>query len=124
MGGVFLADAGAGFPPGAPAGAPEQLSWHGLLHSVGPVLALDGMTIGCLVFARRFAASRQWRWVAAALSTAGSVIVLTFWPDLDGLSVRLVLASAIQFAFLAALAAHLMAGLSATGRAPPSRPAS
>jgi hypothetical protein len=35
MGGVFLTDAGAGFPPGAPAGAPE-ISWHGMLHNVAP----------------------------------------------------------------------------------------
>ena len=33
--GVFVVDPGAGFPPGAPAGAPERLSWHGILHEVG-----------------------------------------------------------------------------------------
>jgi hypothetical protein len=38
-------------------------------------------------------------------------LVLTFWPDLDGISVRLVVAQAIQFGFVAALAAHLMRGL-------------
>ncbi|MFI6600008.1 DUF998 domain-containing protein [Nonomuraea sp. NPDC050536] len=38
MAGVFTTDAGAGFPPGAPAGAPE-MSWHGMLHEVGFVLA-------------------------------------------------------------------------------------
>jgi hypothetical protein len=113
MGGVFVTDPGAGFPPGAPAGAPEQLSWHGILHNVAPVLAIDGMIVGCLVFARRFAARKQWGWAAAGVGAAVAVLVLTFWPDLDGISVRLVLAQAIQFGFVAALAAHLMAGLPA-----------
>jgi hypothetical protein len=116
MGGVFLTDAGAGFPPGAPAGAPEQVSWHGILHNLAPILAMDGMVIGCLVFARRFAARKQWGWVAAGVGAAVAVVVLTFWPDLDGISVRLVLAQAIQFGFVAALAAHLMAALPAVSR--------
>jgi len=110
MGGVFLTDAGAGFPPGAPAGAPE-ISWHGMLHNVAPILALDGMVVGCLVFARRFAALKQGSWAAAGVAAALAVLVLTFWPDLDGISVRLVVAQAIQFGFVAALAAHPMRGL-------------
>ena len=110
MGGVFLTDAGAGFPPGAPAGAPE-ISWHGMLHNVAPILALDGMVVGCLVFARRFAALKQGSWAAAGVAAALAVLVLTFWPDLDGISVRLVLASAIQLGLVAALAARLMRGL-------------
>jgi hypothetical protein len=114
MGGVFLTDAGAGFPPGAPAGAPEQISWHGILHNLAPILAMDGMLVGCLVFARRFAALGQRGWVLASVAAAVSVLVLTFWPDLDGISLRLVIAQAIQFGFVAALAAHLMAGLPAS----------
>jgi hypothetical protein len=116
MGGVFLTDAGAGFPPGAPAGAPEQLSWHGILHNVAPILAMDGMIVGCLVFARRFAALGQRGWVAAGVGAAVAVVVLTFWPDLDGISVRLVIAQAIQVGFVAALAAHLLAGLPVASR--------
>jgi hypothetical protein len=109
MAGVFLADAGAGFPPGAPAGAPE-ISWHGILHEVGFGLASLGMVAGCLVFARRFAALRRWGWVGACAATAASVVVLVAWPDLDGVSVRLVVASAILYGFVGALAAHLLRG--------------
>jgi hypothetical protein len=116
MGGVFLADPGAGFPPGAPGGAPEQLSWHAILHNVAPAVSLDGMIIGCLVFARRFAGRNQWGWVAAGGSAALAVLVLTFWPDPNGISVRLVLALAILFGFVAALSAHLIAGLATAGR--------
>ena len=120
--GVFVTDAGAGFPPGAPAGAPEQISWHGILHSVGFVLAVNGMMAGCLVFARRFVALKQWGWVAACVAAVVAVLVLVMWPDMDGLSVRLVLASAILFGFVAALALRLSAGPPAASR-PTSAPA-
>ena len=107
MAGVFVADAGAGFPPGAPAGAPE-ISWHGALHEAGFVLASVGMVAGCLVFARRFAGLRQWGWVGASVATAVAVLVLAAWPDLDGVSVRLVVASAVLYGYVGALAAHLL----------------
>jgi hypothetical protein len=106
MAGVFVTDAGAGFPPGAPQGAPE-MSWHGVLHEVGFALASVGMVAGCLVFARRFAAVAWWGWVGASVATAVSVVVLVAWPDLDGVSVRLVVASAILYGFVGALAAQL-----------------
>lgn len=112
--GVFVADASAGFPPGAPAGQPQQMSWHGILHGVGAVLAFNGMIVGCLVFARRFVALKQWGWAGACVATAAVVLVLTWWPDMDGVSVRLVLASAILFGFVAALAASLMQDLPPT----------
>ncbi|MGS2646857.1 DUF998 domain-containing protein [Streptosporangium sp. LJ11] len=110
VGGVFVTDAGAGYPPGAPAGAPE-ISWHGALHGLGPMLAVGGMTVGCLVFARRFAALGRWGWVATCVATAVAALVLTAWPDPEGLSVRLLLASAVLFAFVAALAVRVMRGL-------------
>ena len=116
MGGVFLTDAGAGFPPGAPAGAPEQVTWHGILHNVGPIVSFDGMIVGCLVFARRFAVLGQRGWAAAGVATAVAVVALTWWPDLDGISVRLVIAQAILFGFVGATAARLIAGLPAPGR--------
>jgi hypothetical protein len=108
--GVFVTDAGAGFPPGAPAGAPE-MSWHGILHEVGFVVAALSWTAACFVFARRFAALRRWGWVAACVGAPVAVLVVDAWPDLDSLSVRLVIGSAISGGFVAALAAHLARGL-------------
>ena len=67
--GVFVTDAGAGYPPGAPTGAPAEISWHGVLHEVGFMIAVFGMIAGCLVFARRFAALKEPAWVAASLAT-------------------------------------------------------
>ncbi|MFF0306001.1 DUF998 domain-containing protein [Streptosporangium sp. NPDC004379] len=110
MGGVFLTDAGAGFPPGAPAGAPE-ITWHGALHGAGAMVAFTGMSVGCLVFARRFAALRRWGWVTACAATAVAVLALSSWPDPEGMSVRLLLASAILFGFVAALAIRVTRGL-------------
>lgn len=120
LGGVFVTDAGAGFPPGAPAGAPPEVTWHGMLHQAGAVLGF-AMTAGCLVFARRFADHRRWGWVTACVATAAAAVAVTAWPDLETLSVRLLAGSAIQFGFVAALAAHLLRDLpDAAGR--PYRP--
>ena len=111
LAGVFTTDAGAGFPPGAPVGAPEQISWHGILHEVGFGLAFLGMIVGCLVFARRFAALRRRGWVGACIAIPAAALALASWPDAEGISVRLVIASAILFGFVAATAARLMRGL-------------
>jgi len=111
LAGIFTTDPGAGFPPGAPAGAPEQLSWHGVLHEVGFVVAVVSWTAVCFVLVRRFVALKQWGWVGACVATPLAVLVLASWPDQDSLSLRLVIASAIQFGFVAAVAARLMDGL-------------
>jgi Protein of unknown function (DUF998) len=116
LAGTFTTDPGAGFPPGAPTGAPEQLSWHGVLHEVGFAVAVVSWTAACFVLARRSLALKEWGWVGACLATPLAVLVLASWPDPDSLSLRLVLATAIQFGFLAAVAAHLMRG-------PPDAPA-
>jgi hypothetical membrane protein len=110
IGGVFLTDAGAGFPPGAPPGAPE-ISWHGIVHEIGFGLSFLAMTAGCLVFVRRFASRRQWGWVAGCIVTVLAVLTLAGWPDVDGLSLRLLLASAILLGFVGAVAAYLIRGL-------------
>jgi Protein of unknown function (DUF998) len=126
MGGMFLTDAGAGFPPGAPAGPPERVSWHGMVHNLAPILAFNAMIVGCLVLARRFAALRQRGWAAAGAGTAVAVLVLTWWPDLDGISVRLVVAMAFLYGFLSALGARLLRKLPDPGtarRVDPAEPA-
>lgn len=60
------------------------------------------------VLARRFGTLHQRGWVAACVGTPVAVLIVVAWPDLDSLSVRLVIGSAIQFAFTAALAARVM----------------
>jgi hypothetical protein len=40
------------------------------------------------------------------VTTAAAVLGLGLWPDLNGISVRLLIATAILFGFVSALAAH------------------
>ena len=101
--GLFTTDPGAGFPPGAPAGAPA-MSWHGMLHEVGFLLSFVGAIGACLVFARRYAALGRRGWAVAAVATVVATLVIAGWPDLNTLSVRLVLAAAVLFAFPTAVA--------------------
>lgn len=103
--GVFTTDAGAGFPPGAPAGAPE-MSWHGVLHEVGFGITEIAWLATCVVFALRFSALGRRRWALACVLAPAAVLVVLAVPHMASLSMRLVLATAIQFALLAALARH------------------
>jgi Protein of unknown function (DUF998) len=105
--GLFTADPGAGFPPGAPAGAPS-MSWHGALHELGFLLSFGGAIAACGVFGRRHAALGRRGWMMAALATIVAALVVAGWPDLSSLSVRLVIASAILFAFPTAVAAQVL----------------
>ncbi|MFD1936840.1 DUF998 domain-containing protein [Nonomuraea mangrovi] len=108
MAGVFTTDAGAGFPPGAPAGAPPHVTWHGVLHEVGFLVASLSWIAACFALARRFTALGRRARAATCGAAPIAVLAVVAWPDLDSLSVRLVVGSAIQFAFTAALAVWMM----------------
>jgi Protein of unknown function (DUF998) len=110
-GGVFVADPGAGFPPGAPAGAPEQLSWHGVLHDVGHLLAFLSLLAACFVLARRFAALGQRGWATYCVATGVALLGLMAWPDRDTVLVQLAVAIVLGWAWLSVLAARLLRGL-------------
>lgn len=68
-GGVFVADPAYGFPPGTPPGRPDQLSWHGMLHAIGPMLGVLAPAVACSVFARRFSGLRRRGWAAYCTAT-------------------------------------------------------
>jgi Protein of unknown function (DUF998) len=105
--GVFTTDPGAGFPPGAPAGAPT-MSWHGLLHELGFLLTSIGAISASVVLARRYAAPGRRGWMVAALMTPVAALLVAGWPDLNTLSVRLVITTAILFGFLTAVFAEVV----------------
>ena len=105
--GLFTADPGAGFPPGAPAGAPA-MSWHGVLHEVGFMVSFVGAIAACGVLARRYATLGRRSWMVAALAAPVAALVAVGWPDLNTLSVRLVIATAILFGFLTAVFAQVL----------------
>ncbi|HMG29363.1 MAG TPA: hypothetical protein VK585_04515, partial [Jiangellaceae bacterium] len=85
-----------------------ESSGHATVHNVAPGLALDAAMVASFVFARRFAGLGQRVWVAYCVLTGVVLIVLSFWPSLDGISVRLAVAVTLAFALVAAVAARLL----------------
>ena len=96
LAGVFVTDPGAGFPAGAPDGRADP-SWHGVLHEVGFGVAQFAWIAAAVAVAKR--GTRLSRW--ATVATIALALAVAGWPDLDSLSVRLVVATAIQFTLLA-----------------------
>jgi hypothetical membrane protein len=107
LAGVFVTDAGAGFPAGAPSGAPESISWHGVLHEIGFAMASVSWLVACFVLLRRFASDGRRGWVVACVVAPLAWVIVGAWPDLDSLSLRLVVGTAISFAFTAAVGVAL-----------------
>ena len=83
------------------------MSWHGVLHEVGFALSFVGAIAACGVFARRYIALGRRGWAVAAVTTVVAVLVIAGWPDLNTLSLRLVIATAALFGFLSAVSAQL-----------------
>jgi hypothetical protein len=110
-GGVFVTDAGAGFPPGAPAGTPEQLSWHAIAHSVGAALSFVALIAACFVVARRFSDEGQRGLAAYCLATGLALLGIMAWPDKDTVSVQLAVAVVLGLGWVAALAVRLLSRL-------------
>lgn len=77
--GVFLPDPLRGYPPEAPAGTPDQVSWHHKIHDVisGPLafLAIFG---ACLTLAGRL----DGPWRLYTMLTAAAGLALTIWTAL------------------------------------------
>lgn len=101
--GVFRADAGAGFPAGAPEGAPSYTA-VGVLHEVCFVVVMLAWVATLAVLLRRARQQRD-RWLrGAVVSCFLLVLVLSAVPHVDSFPVRTVVASAVQLAFLAVVA--------------------
>jgi hypothetical protein len=108
--GVFVTDAGAGFPAGAPEGTPE-MSWYGALHELGYVVVMLSWTAACFVLRSRFAAGGRRGWARACVTVVAAVLVISSWPDPDSFTIRVVIATAVQFGLIAAVAARLTRAL-------------
>jgi hypothetical protein len=85
MGGLFSADPGLGFPPGAPAGVPSIMSWHAGLHLAGFVLGFASLVASSVVFARRYRRLGQ-RGAAAYSVASGAVVAASFPLVMSGLT--------------------------------------
>lgn len=106
-GGIFVTDPSLGFPPGVPSA--EGSSWHSLMHDVAAGVALDLALVACLVVARVFRRERQTGWAVYSAVTAVVGFTLSWWPDHDGISVRLAVVVALVLAWATALSARLRA---------------
>ena len=107
IGGVFRADPALGFPAGAPEGVPEHLTTHAMIHAIAPPLSFLSLIAACLVIARRFAADGHRRAALLTRIVAAICLVLTV-PVGPGFSIRLFIAVALAFAWVAAYAVYLL----------------
>jgi hypothetical membrane protein len=80
--GVFSADPGLGFPPGAPL-QNNAISTSGLMHFVCGAVGFTGFIAACFIFARRFKDGGQAGWSAASLAT-GVFFLVSFLAIASG----------------------------------------
>src|SRR5690242_8538947 len=109
--GIFVADPMNGFPAGTPAGRPESLSLHGILHIVVAAVGFLCLVAACFVQARRFARERRGRWTAFSMIT-GVVFLLAFAGVASGSTSAIVVlafwaAVIVSFAWIAAVSIDL-----------------
>jgi len=104
--GLFSTDPSVGFPPGAPAGLPESLSWHAILHGVSFFVAFASLVTACFLFARRFGERKQWRRTAYCVLSGivAPALVATGLANPLEAGVPFLLAATVAFAWLAVLA--------------------
>ncbi len=112
--GVFVADPMDGFPPRAPAGTPDTVSWHGLLHFITGGVGFLGLITACFVFARQFAALGQRGWAAYSVAI-GVIFFVAFFgiASVSGnawINVAFFVAVVLGWAWISAMAARLMKG--------------
>jgi hypothetical protein len=104
--GVFTADPGAGFPAGAPEGAPV-LTWHGILHEVSHLGVVAAWIALCFVLRTRFARQGDRGWVRACVAVVPIALAVVTFPHLDSFGVRIVVASVVQLGFVGLAARRL-----------------
>jgi len=103
--GVFVADPGGGYPPGAPVNGIPQ-TWHAWVHGISGLLLFNVvLPAACFVLARRFAADPQNRhWATYSWITGALILVISIvstialpiaenagFPVVDGLIQRVVI---------------------------------
>lgn len=104
--GVFTTDPGAGFPEGAPEGAPV-MSWHGTLHEMSHLVVVAAWIALCFVLRTRFARQGGRGWARACVAMVPAVLALVAFPHLDSFPVRIAVASVIQLGLVGLAARRL-----------------
>jgi len=104
--GVFTADPGAGFPAGAPEGAPV-LTWHGILHEISHLVVVAVWIALCFVLRTRFARQGDRGWARASVAVVPIALAVVAFPHLDSFPIRIVVASVVQLGFIGLAARRL-----------------
>jgi len=105
--GVFVTDAGAGFPVGAPTGAPV-MSWHGAVHEAGFVLTQLAFIAGGIVLAVRFARDGRRVWAGVCIVAVAAAVLVAALGDPETLAIRLVISSTIELGLISVLSARAL----------------
>lgn len=104
LGGAFPTEPSDGFPPGV---ADGSTSWHSVVHDVAAGVAIDLALVSALLLARRLRRAHEAGWATYSLLTAVGGFVLSWWPDPDGISLRLAAVVVLVLAWSTALAVRL-----------------
>lgn len=83
-GGIFVPDAAFGFPLGSAPGAPDELSWHGMVHALAFTVGFGALVAALFVLARRQMKLGERRWAGAIVVVGVVVLVLSMWPNMGG----------------------------------------
>jgi hypothetical protein len=105
--GAFPTDAGAGFPDGAPEGAP-QLSWHGAVHEAGFILTQLAFVAVTILLAIRFGRERRLGWSVVSILALVAAVGVAAVGSPETLAIRLVASSAVELGLVAAIAARTL----------------
>lgn len=110
FGGLFLADPGLGFPPGAPEGQPATVSVTGIVHGLAFMVGMSSLIASFFVLARRFAVGGDRDWARYSVAS-GVVFVLLTGIGVPSGDFRIVaVAIVIGWAWASLTAARLRAG--------------
>jgi hypothetical protein len=109
LGGVFLADPGLGFPPGAPEGPPATVSAAGTVHAFAFAIGMSSLIAAFFVFARRFAGARERAWLRYTIASGVLFVSITPLGMIAGDFRIVVVAIAIGWAWVSLVAARLRA---------------
>ncbi|MCG5470469.1 DUF998 domain-containing protein [Micromonospora sp. LAH09] len=103
-GAIFVPDPALGWPPGAPAGLPEQASTGSILHTVCGAAAFLSLIAAGLLVARRVAGQGDRGWASYSAASAAVAFVLTTLPwSEESASIRFAVAAVLISGWLVAL---------------------
>jgi hypothetical membrane protein len=120
--GLFAADPMSGFPAGAPAGRPDAITTHGLLHLAFAGVGFLCFIAACFVLARRFSAERRRGWTIASIAT-GTIFLAAFAGVASGSGSPIVVGAfwaslLVAWGWLGLLSRHLYSAVGRGGEVP------